>query len=297
MRTLYRVVAINLLFAAGWVAPAPAQTSDSPIEVQVAGHGEPSLIFIPGLACPGSVWEHVVARFEVGYRCHVVTLAGFGGKPPVKTEHFLDDMADAIITYIHAQKLEKPVLVGHSLGGVLAMKIALKAPDLPGRLVIVDSLPFLGAIMGPGIDDAEAARPVADAYRKTLAAMTPEQFAAGQQEFVGGMVTSPEKASEIAAATGKSDPATTGQAMGELLLTDLRPDLGKIRCPTLVLGALAEKVAMGMPREAVEALYRRQYAKLPGVRIVFFEKARHFIMVDDIDGFTDALRKELVPDR
>ena len=56
---------------------------------------------------------------------------------------------------------------------------------------------------------------------------------------------------------------------------------------------MAEKVAMGLPREAVEGIYRRQYAKLPGVRIVFFEKARHFVMVDDIDGFTDALRKEL----
>lgn len=274
MKTLCCVVVISLLFAAEWVATAPAQTSASPIEVQVTGRGEPSLVFIPGLACPGSVWEHVVARFEVGYRCHVVTLAGFGGRPLVKTEHFLDDMADAIIAYVHEQKLEKPVLVGHSLGGALAMKIALKAPYLPGRLVIVDSLPFLGALMGPGIDDADAARPVADAYRQTLAAMTPAQFAAGQQEFLGSMVTSPEKAAEIAAVAGKSDPAATGQAMGELLLTDLRPDLGKIQCPTLVLGALAEKVAMGLPREAVEGIYRRQYAKLPGVRVVFFEKAR-----------------------
>ncbi|MBE7211635.1 MAG: alpha/beta hydrolase [Gluconacetobacter diazotrophicus] len=289
MKILRRIAVIGLL----WATAASAQPPDAPIEVQTAGHGEPSLVFIPGLACPGSVWEHVVARFEVGYRCHVVTLAGFGGQPPVKTEHFLDDMADAVIAYVRAQKLEKPVLIGHSLGGELAMKIALKAPDLPGRLVIVDSLPFLGTIMGPGIDDAEAAKPAADAYRKTLASMTPGQFAAGQQQYLATMVTSPEKAAEIAAVTGKSDPATTGQAMGELLQTDLRPDLGQIRCPTLVLAALADKVALGVPREAVEGVYRRQYARLPGVRIVFFEKARHFVMVDDLDGFTDALRKEL----
>ena len=288
MKTLCRLVAISFL----WMAAAGAQTTDA-IDVQAAGHGEPPLIFLPGLACPGSVWDHVVARFETGYRCHVVTLAGCGGKPPVKTEHFLDDMADAVIAYVREQKLEKPVLVGHSLGGALAMKIALKAPDLPGRLVIVDSLPFLGAIMAPGIDDADAAKPVADAYRQTLTAMTPEQFAAGQQPYLAAMVTSPEKAAEIAAAAGKSDPATTGQAMGELLQADLRADLDKIKCPTLVLAALAEKVALGMPREAVEGIYRRQYAKLPGVRLVFFEKARHFLMVDDLDGFTDALRKEL----
>ena len=292
MNTLRYAFAIGLLYAAGLAAVA-AEPAAQPIEVQVAGHGEPSLVFIPGLACPGSVWDHVVARFETGYRCHVVTLAGFGGKPPLKTEHFLDDAADSIIAYIREQKLEKPVLVGHSLGGELAMKIALKAPDLPGRLVIVDSLPFLGAIMGPGIDDVDTARPIAAAYRQGLADLTPEKFAAAQQEFVSGMVTDPAAVAEIVADTSRSDPATTGQAMGELLLTDLRPELGKIRCPTLVLAALAEKIAMGMPRETVEAVYRRQYAKLPGVRIVFFEKARHFIMTDDLDGFSDALRKEL----
>ncbi len=274
-------------------AAATAQTSNPQIDVQVAGHGEPSLIFIPGLATPGSVWDHTVARFEAGYRCHVVTLAGFGGKPPVKTEHFLDDMADAIIAYAREQKLDKPVLVGHSLGGVLAMKIAIKAPDLPGRLVIVDSLPFLAAMMGPGIDDAAAARSTADGYRKLLASETPEEFAAGQQKFIGGMVTSPEKAAEIAAQTGKSDPALTGQAMAELIVTDLRADLGKIRCPTLVLGALADKVAMGVPRDVIEGAFHKQYGKLPGVRFQFFDKARHFIMVDDPDGFTDALQKEL----
>ena len=305
MEILRRAALAALLCVAGWTATSPAQSTAPPvdapasgqarhpIDVQVAGHGEPSLIFLPGLTCPGSVWDHVVARFEVAYRCHVVTLAGFGGKPPVKTEHFLDDMADAVIAYVREQKLDKPVLVGHSLGGLLAMKIALKAPELPGRLVIVDGLPFLAALMGPGINDVAAARPAADAYRQALAALTPAQFAASQQAFIGSMVTSPEAAAEIAAETGKSDPATTGQAMGELLLTDLRPDLGKIPCPTLVLGALGQAVAQGMAREAAEGAYRQQYGKLAGARFVFFEKARHFIMVDDLDGFTDALREEL----
>ena len=272
--------------------PASGQI-DPPLDVQVGGHGEPQLIFIPGLACPGAVWDHVVSRFEVGYRCHVVTLAGFGGKPPVRTEHFLDDMADLIIAYIREQKLDRPVLVGHSLGGVLAMKIAIKAPDLPGQLVVVDIVPFLAGMMEPGIDDAGAAKGLADGFSKTLAGQTPEQFAAGQREFIGDMVTSPEKALEIAAQTGKSDPATAGQAMGELLATDLRPSLGKIKCPTLVLGALADKITPGMPRDAIEETFRRQYRNLPGTRFVFFEKARHFIMVDDLDGFTTALGKEL----
>ena len=292
MGLLHRVmaVALSLLVA---VSVASAQTSNARIDVQVAGHGEPPLIFIPGLATPGSVWDHVVARFEVNYRCHVVSFAGFAGKPPVKTEHFLDDMADAIIAYIHDQKLEKPVLVGHSIGGILAMKIAIKAPDLPGRLVIVDSLPFPAALQAPDIHDADDAKKVAEKRRKEFLAQSPEEFVAGRLKFLLDSVTSPEQAAVLAVESGKSDQATTTQVVWEVVSDDLRTGLGSIKCPTLVMGSMADKLAKGLPIDLIETSFHRQYRNLTGARFVFFENARHFIMIDDLDGFTKALGEEL----
>ncbi len=267
--TISRASLVTLLTCLlGPAATIAAQTipTTPQVDVQVSGSGTPAIVFIPGLATPGAIWDDTVARFQASHACHVVTLAGFGGKPPVKTEHFLQDAADQIITYVRAQKLEGPILVGHSLGGVLAMEVALKAPDLPGRLVIVDSLPFLAGTMAPGVDRVADASGLADNYRRLLAAQTPEQFAASQRQFLATMVTSPEAIEKVAVLTSRSDAAATGQAMAELLTDDLRSRLSGVKCPVLVLASLVVGMDMGYPREMAEGIYRKQYADLPQVK-------------------------------
>ena len=294
-----RFLAVVLFFAApGW-GRALAQTAAAPppatalIDVQVTGTGWP-VVFIPGLATPGSVWDDTVAHFQASHTCYVVTVAGFGGLPPVpKREHFLADVRDAVIGYLRAQKVERPVIVGHSLGGLLALEIGSAAPDLPGGLVIVDSLPFLAALTGQGIDTAAQAQAMIAPMGVAMAAQKPAQFAEGQKQFIGAMVTDPAKAAALAAQTGKSDPATTGQAMAELMGRDLRPLLGTIKCPVLVLGALADKTHGNTKAADVEAAYRRQYANLPQAKFKFFAQSRHFIMIDDPRGFDDALSESL----
>ena len=66
--------------------------------------------------------------------------------------------------------------------------------------------------------------------------------------------------------------------MHELMVTDLRPDLARIKAPTLVL---ATWIAYNAPREGIEATFRSQYRNLASVKIELADKARHFIMYDD----------------
>ena len=292
------LAAILFLCALGGSAAAE-QTAATPtpsaslIDVKVTGHGLP-VVFIPGLATPGSIWDDTVAHFQTSHTCYVVTIAGFGGLPPVaKREHLLADVRDAIIDYLHGRNIKQAVIVGHSLGGVLALEIGIKAPDLPGGLVIVDSLPFLAALMGPGVDTAADAQAMAAPVGAALSAQKPAEFADGQKRFIDGMVTDPAKAAALAAQTGRSDPATTGQAMAELMSRDLRTELTAIKCPVLVLGALADKTGGNMKAADVEAAYRTQYANLPQAKFMFFGQARHFIMVDDPQGFDGALATAL----
>jgi CheY-like chemotaxis protein len=54
---------------------------------------------------------------------------------------------DGVADYIRKNRLEKPVIVGHSLGGFVALEVAAKYPDLPGRIVIVDAYPLLAGEM------------------------------------------------------------------------------------------------------------------------------------------------------
>ena len=61
----------------------------------------------------------------------------------------MDDVRDQLIAYLRAQKFEKPVIVGHSLGGSLALAIAEQAPELPGPSSPWTVCPFLAAVRCP----------------------------------------------------------------------------------------------------------------------------------------------------
>jgi len=136
--------------------------AQEPFQVKVTGHGRP-MILIPGLSSSGEVWDTTVARYKDRFECHVLTVAGFAGVPRVPAP-MLDRVRDGLADYIRKQKLDHPVVIGHSLGGFLALSLAAKYPDLPGRLVIVDSYPFFAALANPQAtpDSARASAARAD---------------------------------------------------------------------------------------------------------------------------------------
>ncbi|MGC4074310.1 MAG: alpha/beta hydrolase [Nibricoccus sp.] len=80
--------------------------------VKVTGHGRP-MILIPGLTCPGDVWDTTVEHFKDRYECHVLSLAGFGGSP-AKPGPVLEPARDELAAYIKSHQLVRPIIVGHS---------------------------------------------------------------------------------------------------------------------------------------------------------------------------------------
>jgi pimeloyl-ACP methyl ester carboxylesterase len=99
--------------------PSPAATRS--FAVTVTGRGRP-IILIPGLASSGETWDATVAHLRDRYACHVLTLAGFAGIPPVSGP-FLSRVRGDIARYIDEQHLDHPIIVGHSLGGALALDL------------------------------------------------------------------------------------------------------------------------------------------------------------------------------
>ncbi|GAB2694834.1 alpha/beta hydrolase [Hymenobacter frigidus] len=300
-------VSLLLLSAAGTaVAAAPAAApvvtvgADNPAQhptfaVRVVGKGRPMLL-IPGLTCPGAVWDEAVAHYQQQYQCHIVSLAGFGGLVPLATvtDPLLPAVRDQLLAYIKTQKLNKPVIVGHSLGGFLALALSTAQPEAIGPLVILDSLPFLAAVQNP-TTTVESAKPMAGNMRQQM--KQGRMPAAAQRQMVTSMVTDTARQTLLAQWGQASDPATTAQAMYDLYTTDLRPDLGRIQQPALVLGAWAAYKQYGSTKESTRAIFTQQYAKLPRVRIEMSEMGRHFLMYDDTAWFlaqTDAFLKQSV---
>lgn len=268
------VLALTMLFAAPAMAAAPAQ-----FDVTVTGAGKP-LVLIPGLASPGAVWDTTVERLcrRGAYQCHVVSLAGFAGKPAVAAPS-LDTVTAQLADYLRTRDLSGSTVIGHSLGGFLALRLGVEAPRLVGRVVAVDALPALGAVQAPALTPAQL-RATAAQQRTAMLAQPAEQFDAGAERAIRSMVTSPEHAQQIIAWGRQSDRATVVQAMTDLMGADLRQDVARIQAPVLVLGSwIAYKDFV--PKSAVEATFRDQYRLAPKVQLEMADSARHFIMFDD----------------
>src|SRR5436309_1665516 len=138
---LRRLGCACLIALAGCDKPAPAASvaaaehEPTAFSVEVTGHGRP-VIFIPGLGCPGSVWKDTVDHLD-GYQTHVLTLAGFAGNPRIDGE-LARQTREQLAHYIRANRLHAPVIVGHSLGGMIAYWLAETDPDLVGATIVVD---------------------------------------------------------------------------------------------------------------------------------------------------------------
>lgn len=277
-----RTLQTLILLASVLLAGAGQAAAPKAFTVDVTGQGRP-LILIPGLASSGEVWQATVARLcgpQAARQCHVLTLAGFAGVAPIEGD-LLAQVAQELADYIGARKLGQPAIIGHSLGGFLALKMAIDHPARTGKLVIVDSLPALGATQLASITPPQL-QAMATQMQSAMRAQDGATYAASQRRAVSGMASAPADVERIIGWGQRSDRETVIKAMGTLMASDLRQDVAKVQSATLVLGTwIAYKDYA--PRAAIEATFQQQYAQLPGVKVALADTARHFIMYDQPD--------------
>lgn len=254
-------------------AAAPALVA---FRVTKVGKGQP-MILIPGLMSSGDVWTATVDRFKDRYECHVLTLAGFAGQPGIAPP-LLDTVRLEVIRYIKAQHLARPIIVGHSLGGFLAFWIAATAPDSVGAVVAVDGVPYLSALMNPSVTP-DGVKGQADQMRQLYATFTAEQLRAQSRLSLGKMMKMPADIERALTWVETSEPRTVGEAMYEMMVTDLRDQVAAIKAPVLLLAA-ADFAKDDATRAQVKAAYEAQVAKVPRHTVILVPEARHFIMLD-----------------
>jgi pimeloyl-ACP methyl ester carboxylesterase len=258
------------------VAAEPA-----PFKAVVSGSGPP-MILIPGLASGGNVWDGTVAHFKDRYQCHVLTLAGFAGQPAMDGP-FLEKVRDGIVNYIRERKLDHPVIIGHSLGGMMAFWLAETVPAEVGPIISVDGVPFYSALMNPAAT-GESTRAGAEQLRSMYAGLPAEQFIAKNHQFLSMMITASANVDLVASLGDKSDPKAVGQAFYDLVTTDLRPGLKSIQAPVLLIGAGASAMDDTM-KAKIQQAYGAQIATVPHHKLIFAPTARHFIQLDDPEFF------------
>jgi pimeloyl-ACP methyl ester carboxylesterase len=250
------------------------------------------MVLIPGLAGGTWVWQGMVREFSRDHVVYVVTLPGFDGRAPAGGDE-MDTARKALLELLTSRHLDKPVLVGHSLGGVLALALAEESPGLVGGVVSIDGLPVF-----PGTEGmpAEQRLQAAQAARARSADTTGPAFAAQQQRYMRGIgVLDMSMADELAKLSAKSDPgAVAGYVAGALAL-DLRPGLPKISAPVLVLAPYfdADAAQQQISQQDKVAYYQSLMAGTPKLTVVPVAPSRHFAMFDQPAIVVDAIRRYL----
>ncbi|WP_340051743.1 alpha/beta hydrolase [Pseudomonas proteolytica] len=275
-------------------APLPPLTvNQQGISVLVQGSGT-DIILIPGFASSYEVWADLASRLRQSYRLHLVQVAGFAGSPAVINPdgRVVASTVEAVSEYIRSQRIEAPVIIGHSLGGEVALMLGARHPDQVGRLMIVDAMPFYTLLFDPSAT-SETAAPHAAAMRDAMLSATPEQVEAMQHASIARLAKTEAARPGLVAAGINSDRKTMADAMYELMVTDLRPELGRIKVPVEVVYAYDSHY--GVEASQVDAMFRKAYASTPNISFRRIDGSFHFIMLDQPELFAGAVIKYLSP--
>lgn len=254
--------------------------------------GKPDVVMIPGLSSSRAVWDAEAKLLAPNYRLHLVQVNGFAGAPAGVNASgpILPGIVEELHGYISAAGM-RPVVVGHSLGGLLAMMLADQYPGDVRKMVIVDTLPYYAVLFNPAAT-VETTKPYAEVMRKQMMAVPEDQYAAMQATIAAQLVKDPAAQKLVAASSGASDRAVVVEAMVEDMQTDLRADVAKMETPTLVLYEY-DPTLKQPDAAAYEAMAKEGYQPMPHVTLVRVDGSRHFIMYDQPAKFDAALEEFL----
>lgn len=234
--------------------------------VEVAGQGS-DVVLIPGLASSRATFRRTAAALRANHRVHLIQIAGFSGEPAGANAKgpVFDPLVEGVSAYL--KSLGKPVpVIGHSFGGTMGLAIAERHPFLMSKLMIVDALPFYGAVMAGPDATIASVTPIVAKMRSAPPRPQSAEAARGMASF---MTTAPADVDQLTGWMQASDPAVVVAAMTDDMLADLRPGLAAVTTSVTVLY-----------ETPLKPMIESGYAPLKTAKLVEVPGAKHFIMND-----------------
>ncbi len=228
------------------------------------------LVFIHGSGDSARSWNPVIERLP-RYDCLALNLPGHGDRidRPGPSAMSVADYADSVRAALARRELAGVTLVGHSLGGAIALRMALEYPALIGRIVLIGTgarLRVLPAIL-------EGARAGSHEAHHELVRMSfaPEHAAQAEEYF---------------AAIEPSASGVLGRDLAACDAFDMMVELGRIEQPALIITGEADRATP--PKYAA---YLRDH--LENARLVLIPGAGHYVQIEAPDAVAAAIREWL----
>lgn len=121
------------------IGVATSSVDGARIKYEISGDGEPTLVLIHGWACNRTFWRRQVDHFSSGHRVITIDLAGHGESGLGDRVWTIRNFAADVATVVRQSNSKSAVLIGHSLGGPIAVEAALLLPRQTAAVVGVDT--------------------------------------------------------------------------------------------------------------------------------------------------------------
>jgi pimeloyl-ACP methyl ester carboxylesterase len=229
------------------------------------------LVFLHGLGGGHHAWEHQVPCFGgLGYPSHAWDQPGYGHSQIVEP-YDLEHISASLARLIQGLSNEPVVLIGHSMGGLIAQEAYVRHPRLIKALVLSFTSPAFAGRSSDFTKQFIAARVAPLDQGKTMA-----QIAA---QLIPAMGSNSKLAEQIMA---NVPPETYRKAVHLLTTFDRRKELANIKVPTLLIAGSDDKTA---PPSVMEEMWR----KIPGAEYVLLDHCGHLGPMDQPEAFNTAL--------
>ena len=255
--------------------------------VEQRGVGPINMVLIPGSPSDWRVWDAFMTRNAERYTMYALTLAGFSGTPAMPMPDadttsptpWMDAEVDAIAQFIADRKLKDVVVVGHSLGGHLVLRLAIEHPDAAAKIIDVDGVPasnYGGADLTPEMRVAFIDSQLAP----QLKSMDKQKAAAMFEGSAHQMVTDPKRGDELAAMFAATDQAIAMEYLLQGLKSDISNKMKDIKTPTLVIASVGQAKDNEAAREKIRTQWKNWTASVDAITLEFYEDSMHFVMDD-----------------
>lgn len=253
------------------------------IKIVKEGKGK-TMLLLPGFTCPGEIWNETISQLGKGYEFIKVSYPGFNGIEPIEIPWY-GTIKSELKQFIIVNKLSNITIIGHSMGGMLAMDLAAELPEKVDKLILVEAIPCIRQVMMPNVSAEHIT--FDNPYNNNMIQMSDSLFRNTAESMAQGMTNNKDKTDLLAQWIIESDRKTYVYGYTELLKLDLRDKLANIKAKTLILSADF------MGKDVVLKNLESQYEKLDNKEIKIAKSSKHFIMFDQPDWFNNELSKFL----